>query len=38
MSNLPKRIIKNYIKDQSFSNSNEVLAAIKEMFRDVLIV
>lgn len=36
MSNLPKQVIKNYIKDQSFSNPNEVLAAIKEMFRDVL--
>ncbi|AOY76136.1 IS256 family transposase [Clostridium formicaceticum] len=36
MSNIPKEVLKNYIKEQNFSNPNEVLAAMKEMFRDVL--
>lgn len=36
MSNFPKEMIKNYIKEQNFSSPTEVLASMKEMFRDVL--
>ncbi|SNT25385.1 Transposase IS66 family protein [Anaerovirgula multivorans] len=36
MSNISKEVLRNFIKEQNFSNPNEVLAAMKEMFRDVL--
>ena len=36
MSNISKEILRNYIKEQNFTNSNDVLASMKEMFREVL--
>ena len=36
MSSIPKDVLRNYIKEQNFSNPNEVLAAMKEMFKDIL--
>ena len=36
MSNNSKEILRNYINDQKFSSPNEVLAAMKIMFKDVL--
>jgi len=36
MSNLSKEVLRNYIKEQNFTSADEVLAAMKEMFRDVL--
>ena len=36
MSNLSKEVLRDYIKEQKFTNPNEVLSAMKEMFRDVL--
>lgn len=36
MSNLSKEVLRNYIKEQNFRSADEVLSAMKEMFRDVL--
>jgi len=36
MSNLSKEVLRNYIKEQQFGSSGDVLTAMKEMFRDVL--
>lgn len=36
MSAIPKEVIKELIREQKFSNTTEVMEAIKDMFRDVL--
>lgn len=36
MSNLSKEVLRNYIKEQNFKSPDEVLSAMKEMFRDIL--
>lgn len=36
MSKVSKELLRNYIKEQNFKTSNDVLAAMKEMFADVL--
>ena len=36
MSAIPKEVIKDLIREQNFTNTTEVMNAIKEMFRDVL--
>ena len=35
MPNLSKEVLRNYVKEQNFKNADEVLDAMKEMFRDV---
>lgn len=36
MSNLSKELLREYITDQDFTNPNDILDALKEIFRDVL--
>lgn len=36
MRNVSKELLREYIKEQNFSNANEILEGLKEMFRDVL--
>jgi transposase-like protein len=36
MSNISKELLKNYVNEQSFSTPDDVLNAMKEMFKDVL--
>lgn len=36
MSKVSKELLRNYIKEQNFKSSNDVLSAMKEMFADVL--
>ncbi len=36
MSNMSKELLREYIKEQNFSNPDDILNALKEMFRDVL--
>jgi putative transposase len=36
MSGISKQILRDYINEQKFTNPNEVLTAMKNMFRDVL--
>ncbi len=36
MSNISKDILRDYINDQKFTSPNEVLTAMKSMFRDIL--
>ena len=36
MSNISKEILRNYVKEQNFKDPNDVLAAMKEMFKEVL--
>jgi transposase-like protein len=36
MSNISKEILRNYVKEQNFTNPNEVLVAMKDMFKEVL--
>ena len=36
MGNVSKELLREYIKDQHFTNANEVLIGLKEMFKDVL--
>ena len=36
MENVSKELLREYIKDQNFTNANDILDALKEMFRDVL--
>lgn len=36
MGNVSKELLREYIKEQNFTNPNDILGALKEMFRDVL--
>ncbi len=36
MGNVSKELLRECIKEQNFSNANEILVGLKEMFRDVL--
>lgn len=36
MSNLSKELLRKYISEQNFSNSNGILLSMKELFKDVL--
>jgi putative transposase len=36
MSELSKEVLRNYIKEQNFKSADDVLVAMKEMFRDIL--
>ena len=36
MTKVSKELLKNYVKEQNFKSSNDVLTAMKEMFADVL--
>jgi len=36
MSNISKEILRNYVNEQKFKSPDEVLAAMKEMFKNVL--
>ena len=36
MGNVSKELLREYIKNQHVTNANEVLAGLKEMFKDVL--
>lgn len=36
MSEMSKEFLRNYVKEQKFSNSNDVLTALKSLFKDVL--
>ena len=36
MSNMSKELLREYIKEQNFTSPNEILNALKDMFRDVL--
>lgn len=36
MENLSKELLRNYIKEQKFTDANDILKSLKEMFRDIL--
>jgi len=36
MSKVSRELLRDYIREQSFSSPDDVLDAMKEMFRDVL--
>ena len=36
MSVLPKELVRDFIKKQHFTNTDDVLNLLKEMFKDVL--
>jgi putative transposase len=36
MANVSKELLREFIKEQNFTNANDILGALKEMFRDVL--
>ncbi len=36
MGNVSKELLREYIKEQNFTDANEVLSGLKEMFKDVL--
>jgi len=36
MNTAPQELLKEYIKSQHFTNNTEIMAAMKEMFRDVI--
>ena len=36
MGNVSEELLREYIKEQNFTNANEVLVGLKEMFKDVL--
>jgi len=36
MSNISKELLKDYVMEQNFTNPNEVLTAMKEMFREAI--
>ena len=36
MSNIPKEILRNYIKEQNFTSPSQVLDSMKELFKDIL--
>lgn len=36
MGNVSKELLREYIKEQKFNSAGDILAGLKEMFRDVL--
>lgn len=36
MEDLSKELLRNYIKEQKFTDSNDILKSLKELFRDIL--
>ena len=36
MQRTPQNLLKEYVKSQNFTSTGEIMAAMKEMFRDVL--
>lgn len=36
MSNLSKELLREYIQEQKFTSSKDILDALKDMFKDVL--
>ena len=36
MNTAPQELLKEYVKSQRFSNTTEIMTAMKEMFRDVI--
>ena len=36
MSNLSKDLLREYIKEQNFKSADDILAGLKDMFKDVL--
>ena len=36
MSKISKELLRNYVKEQNFATPDDILNAIKEMFKDVL--
>lgn len=36
MRNVSKELLREYIKEQNFTNANDILNGLKDMFRDVL--
>lgn len=36
MSNMSKELLRKYVAEQNFSNADEVLVALKDLFKDVL--
>lgn len=36
MSNISKELLREYVKEQNFKNPDEIVSAMKEMFRDIL--
>lgn len=36
MENLSKELLRNYIKEQNFTDANDILKSLKELFRDIL--
>ena len=36
MANVSKELLREYIKEQNFTSANDILAGLKEMFRDIL--
>ena len=36
MSNMSKELLREYIKEQNFTSPNEILNALKDMFKDVI--
>ena len=36
MSNMSKELLREYIKEQNFTNLTEILNVLKDMFREIL--
>ena len=36
MSNISKEVLRNYIREQNFTSPDDVLSAMKDMFKDIL--
>ena len=36
MSEMSKEFLRNYVKEQNFTNRTEILTALKSLFKDVL--
>ena len=36
MTNISKEVLRNYVKEQNFKSADDILTAMKEMFKDVL--
>lgn len=36
MSKMAKQLLRDYVNEQNFSNPDDILNAMKEMFKDVL--
>lgn len=36
MANISKEVLRNYVKEQNFKSADDIFAAMKEMFKDVL--